>query len=232
MKALLILVIFLTSLTRVFAQDQAYIKEMSGTVEIKLPGSADWIPAKTGDGVSASTIISTGFKSTAILSLGNSTLTIRPLTRLSLEEILSRDENETINIMLRTGRVRADVAPPVGGKIDFNIRSPIVTASVRGTVFDFDTLNLEVMEGTVVFAQGTPAAGTPRRSVQVNAGDRAWVDQDSGKVVNPLRAAETSIALPVLPGQVSVLAADNGAKTASPAPSGSLVVDVILESKR
>jgi hypothetical protein len=228
MKALFILIIFLTSLTLSFAQDQtAYIKEMNGTVEIKLPGSTDWFPAKTGDVVSASTILSTGFKSTAILSLGSSTLTIRPLTRLSLEEILNQDENETINIALRTGRVRAEVTPPTGGKIDFTIRSPVVTASVRGTVFDFDTLNLQVAEGTVVFVPGSPTTKTPRRSVQVSAGDRAWADRDSGKVVNPLKAAETSIALPVLPGQVSAPAVDNSVKSASP---GSLVVGVILES--
>jgi hypothetical protein len=139
------------------AQD-AYIRECRGTVELKAPGSAVWITARGGEQIGEDTIVSTGFKSTAVIALGNSTLTVRPLTRLSLEEIRSAQGDETIRLNLHTGRVRADVAPPTGGKTDFAVRSPIATASVRGTAFDFDGMNLSVRQGRV-FVSGRDGTG-------------------------------------------------------------------------
>jgi hypothetical protein len=94
-------------------------------------------------------MISTGFRSTALIALENSTLTVRPLTRLSLEELQNIQGNETVGINLHTGRVRAEVSPPAAGKTTFTIRSPTATASVRGTAFDFDGMNLSVDEGQV-----------------------------------------------------------------------------------
>jgi hypothetical protein len=93
---------------------QAVIREITGTVELKSGETGDWIPAKPGDILAASVIISTGFRSTAILAVGNSTLTVRPVTRLNLEELISQNAVETISVGLRTGRIRAEVTPPAG----------------------------------------------------------------------------------------------------------------------
>jgi hypothetical protein len=104
----------------------------------------------------------------------------------------------------------------------------MATASVRGTAFDFDTLNLEVSEGAVNFApaiQGTASS----RPVLVRAGESSWMDTDSGRVVNPLAAAETNRILPALPGGDAFPAASNTPKAA--VSQGSLVVNVTLESE-
>jgi hypothetical protein len=222
MKPLYFLILLLGSTAILFAQAEgAYINEMTGTVEIKLPGSTDWLPAQKGNYISVSTIISTGFKSTAFLLIGNSTVTVYPLTRLSLEEILNLNNDEKVRLNLRTGRIRANVTPPMGGETEFTVSAPIVTASVRGTVFDFDTRNLRVAEGSVVLV--------PRlRTVRVSAGQSSWAS-DSGGVMNPLTAAETNRALPDLPGQSSTPSAGDEAKPAP--PQGSLVVKVLLESQ-
>jgi hypothetical protein len=79
---------------------------------------------------------------------GSALITVRPLTRLTLTEIQAMQDTETINLNLQAGRVRVDVNPPAGTKASLEIASP---ASVRGTSFEFDTRNLRVNSGTVVF---------------------------------------------------------------------------------
>jgi hypothetical protein len=127
------------------------IKELSGTVEIKTSGTAAFVPAAAGTEVLQNTIISTGFKSTALVQAGSALILVRPLTRLSLTEIQASQGMETLNMNLQSGRVRVDLKPPAGKKAFLGVASPIATASVRGTSFDFDTRNLRVHSGAVDF---------------------------------------------------------------------------------
>jgi len=199
---MIILMVFLYCAVFVFAQTpEAVIREMSGTVEIKKAGSADWQPARLGESIAQSTVISTGFKSTALLAIGNSTLVVRALTRLSLDELLSQNQTETINVALNTGRIRVDVKAPAGSRTNFTVQTPQITASVRGTVFELDPVSIQVYEGTVVF---TPAGdGSGYRPVTVSGGEESWVEPDTGQAVNPAAAAEAGRSLPSLPGQAS-----------------------------
>jgi hypothetical protein len=153
----------------------AYITDITGTVEVKAPGAAEWRAAEAGESITKDTVISTGFKSTALVILGNSTLMVRPLTRLTVEEIQNRRGNESVNLFIQTGRIRAEVKPPAGGKTDFRVRSPVVTASVRGTSFDFDGFNLSVTEGQVHLTGGDGTA------VYVGAGHQAASDPATGR---------------------------------------------------
>ena len=198
MKRLTLVLIILLTAANLFAQTQgAVIKELTGTVELKAPGSANWVQARVGDRVGNATIISTGFKSNAVLDTGSSTIMVRSLTNLSLENIINRDNTETsTNLELRTGRVRVDVAPPAGNRVNLNVQTPTSTASVRGTNFEMDSINLSVSEGTVVF--GSSSGGQP---VQVTAGQRALVDADTGKVISTFDAEELNRALPLMPGE-------------------------------
>ncbi|MDR3247908.1 MAG: FecR domain-containing protein [Treponema sp.] len=175
------------------AQDsgQAYIKEFSGKVELKAPGTETWIPATTGAPLSRDTIVSTGFKSTALVALGNSVLLVRPLTRLTLTEIQNAQGNETVRVSLQTGRVRADVTPPPGGKTDFTVQSPMVTASVRGTSFDFDGINLHVDQGRVHVTGGDNSA------VYVGAGHRSSSDPRTGRTAGAAQTAKEDLAPPL-----------------------------------
>ena len=192
----------------------AYIRELSGTVELKAPGSDLWRPAKTGDVLEASTVISTGFRSIARLSIGNSVIAVRPLTRLSLGELAQAGNDETVRLELRTGRVRAEVAPPSEGRTDFRVVSPTATASVRGTVFEFDAENLTVSEGVVQLSPGGSDAGrAARRSVAVTAGESARVDVERGRAIPPLIAAEAERALPPLAGESGGAISDTSDKS-------------------
>ena len=231
MKHFLTLMLLVCGVTCVFAQKpEVFIKEMTGTVELKMPGSEKWVTAKQGDRIQEATVVSTGFKSTVILSIGNSTLLVRALTRMSLESLMNQDQTDTINLGLTTGRVRADVKPPAGSKTNFSVQSPSATASVRGTVFDLDTTTVRVIEGKVSFQ---PAGDLAQRPVMVSAGQESWVDTDSGQIVTPMAAAETNLALPALPGQNAISGVHSGTRPAAEnSGEGNLVIEVKVGPSR
>jgi hypothetical protein len=187
---------------------EAYIREWTGTVEVKAPGAPSWTAARTGEGISRDTMVSTGFKSTALIAVGNSTVTVRPLTCLSLGDIQTLRGNETVNLSLRTGRIRADVKSPPGGRTEFTIRSPMATASVRGTSFEFDGVNLRVDEGMVHVTGGDGSA------VYVGAGHEAASDPATGRTAGAAETARAELA-PALPA---------GAAEAAPEPAAIIVI--------
>ena len=180
-KGLLFLSLLTVTVLCVFSQNTARmtgtIRELTGEVELKRTETSAFIKAKAGDTVAADTIISTGFKSTAIIEIGSSSITVRPLTRLSLAEIQSISDTETLSMKLQTGRVRVDVKPPAGTKANCTVQGPGATASVRGTSFEFDTFNLKVNEGRVAFQ------GNRGREILIPAGMASYIDAD-GKAVD------------------------------------------------
>jgi hypothetical protein len=207
-KVFLVVFVLTVAVYGMFAQTGT-IREVSGEVELKVAGSDTFVAAKAGDVVALNTIVSTGFRSTAIIEIGSSVITVRALTRLSLAEIQRSQGTETINVDLQAGRVRVDVNPPAGTRSDFTVQSPSATASVRGTSFDFDTLNLSVKEGTVSYS-GT--AGAP--PTMVSAGAASFVT--NGLPANPVSVMADDL-LPPLP--VGTPGSDTQTQP-SPPPSG------------
>jgi hypothetical protein len=189
--AIMVTAVF-TALVPCLGAQEGMIRECTGTVEIKAPGSASWIPAARGMKLGLGAVVSTSFRSTAVIVLGNSTLLVQPLTRLSLEEIQKRAGDEQVSLNLRTGRIRVNVQPPAEGRTEFTVRSPIATASVRGTVFEFDTVNLRVEEGTVLFS------GDDGRNEAVAAGETSRVEEGLGRAEAPREMSIEELA-PALP---------------------------------
>jgi hypothetical protein len=73
----------------------------------------------------------------------------------------------------------------------------MVTASVRGTVFEFDTINLRVNEGTVAYS------GSRGRPMLVSAGNASTVDLVSGRVADPIVVAGAELLPPAPMGSSS-----------------------------
>lgn len=199
-KFALLIILFCTGVC-LFAQS-GVIRELTGEVSLKAAGTSEFRPASAGDAVDADTIVSTGFKSTALIAVGSSIIAVRPLTRLSLSELQSAAGTETVNVNLQAGRVKIDVKPPAGTRANFTVRGPTATASVRGTSFEFDTINLTVSEGTVNF-QGSSGTAVP-----VSAGASSDVGSVDGKASDP----NTASLLPPAP---------EGASDITDAPSAS-----------
>jgi hypothetical protein len=203
----------------VFAQS-GVISEFSGTVELKPARATSFVPAKTGDVVAADTIVSTGFRSTAVIKVGSTTIAVRPLTRLSLAEIRSESDSETLKVDLQAGRVRVEVKPPAGTKANTSVQSPSATASVRGTDFEFDAINLKVYEGTVVLLGNDDMVEVP-----VPAGASSYVD-GYGRVVDPVAAGRQSLEPPAPVGAGS---SGKPSSASPPEPPGTGTINVTIE---
>jgi len=186
MKKIIFAVIFTSIVVFTVSGQTGVIKELTGEVEIKPAGASAFVPATAGAQIALNTIVSTGFRSTAIIAIGSSLLTVRPLTRLSLAEIQSSSNTESVNVNLQAGRVKVDVKPPAGTKTNLKVQSPSATASVRGTSFEFDTVNLDVYEGRVVFGSITGAPAI------VDAGKASFVNVD-GTTADPSSVEDTSL---------------------------------------
>jgi hypothetical protein len=181
MKKILFMAIFILTGLYVSAQNgvqDAVIEQITGTIEIKQPRETSFKPASAGEKIFQETVISSSFRSFAIIRVGSTTITVRPLTTLSLTEIQNLNEDETLNVNLQAGRIRVDVKPAAGTRTTTTVSTPSVTASVRGTNFEIDTDNLYVNEGVVSFS------GKKGQSMLVGAGGSSRVEH-SGQVTNP-----------------------------------------------
>ena len=178
--------------------ERAVIRDFAGTVEVKLTPAGTWEAAEREQVLTGNSAISTGFRSTALIALGNTLLTVRPLTRLTITELSRSGDAERVDLNLETGRVRAEVQPPASGGIDFTVRSSAATASVRGTVFEFDTYSLVVSEGTVEF---TGTVGSP---VLIDAGGTGRLAERGKRAVRytPGSPSQLRPALPVASGML------------------------------
>lgn len=181
----------------------ATITEVAGKVECKLPGK-DWVAAKTGTVLPAGSLISTGFKSTAILKTESATLTVKPVTRLSLEELVKSEGTTKTQMFLMAGRVKAEVTPRKGEQADFKVKSPTATASVRGTGFEFDGQNLLVDHGAVQFESDTGIG----ISQTVTSGEFSTLSQ-TGTVTAPVAVATGDSDNPLRATQSASIAAAN-----------------------
>ncbi|MFP4152395.1 MAG: FecR domain-containing protein [Alkalispirochaeta sp.] len=130
---------------------QAEFSAVNGKVEIRPAVGGDWTAAEVGMEIDNDTTISTGFNASATLSLGASTVEVQQLTRMVFEEIVEQSDTVETRMDLNVGRMSAQVRSSDGRRQDFRVRSPISTAAVRGTDFEFDGEEIEVSEGVVVF---------------------------------------------------------------------------------
>ncbi len=158
MRRMLIALTLAVLAAAVFAEPQALIRSVSGRVEVLGPGGT-WNTAAAEMKVLPGATISTGFQSEATVEVGAHVLRVGPLTRMRIDELVEREGAASSELFLRVGRIRAEVRSTGGLKQDFTVRSPISTAAVRGTSFDYDGVNLDVDEGVVrltnLFDQGT-----------------------------------------------------------------------------
>jgi len=165
------------------------IRELMGDVELKHAGAAAFVSASAGDTITPNTIVSTGFRSTATVTVGSSVITIRPLTRLSFAEIQTVENSENVNVNLQAGRVRVEVKPPAGTRTTLSVTSPSATASVRGTEFDMDTRNIKGRNGKVI-KRGSSGPGV------IVTGGNTSSQNKNGTSSNPAEEAESSTRLP------------------------------------
>ncbi len=114
-----------------FAFD-ATVVQATGKTEI-LKGEA-WQPLSQGDTVRKGDVIQTGFKSQVILKIKESTVTMDSLSRLTVEQLAEKGTTDETRLFLDTGSLKSDVQKSENRRVGFTVKSPVATASVRGTM--------------------------------------------------------------------------------------------------
>ena len=133
----LLMMIVLFPIAASAQQLQAVVKQFSGKVEVKQPGQ-DWQPVQAAMVVPEGATVSTGFASRLTLELGQTEITVQPLTRMLLRELIKRNSTNVASLTLKVGRINAAVKAVSGEKNLFTVRGPDATAAVRGTELNFD----------------------------------------------------------------------------------------------
>lgn len=194
----------------------ATIIATTGDVELRHPEATTWEAVEPGMTVPTGATISTSFNATARIEIGASVVVVSPLTRMRIDELVSRDGTDSSELFLRVGRLRADVRGTDGNQADFQVRSPIATASVRGTTFVFDGANLDVSTGIVRlenrFNEGVSVGGGESSSSTGEAAPRP-----------PVEVAEESATVEVRTGPV------NQARSEGPPETGGITITWEIE---
>ena len=113
---------------------EAKFVSIEGKVEILEGGM--WIPVEEGDIIQErGAVISTGFKSNAVVSVKGTNFTLGPLTRITIENMVAMENKDSTQIYIDSGSLKANVSSSDGRKVGFKVRSAVATASVRGTEF-------------------------------------------------------------------------------------------------
>ena len=190
----------------------ATVVSAEGKVEVERNGK--WVSLAANDTVSEGEVISTGFKSKAVLRYQGSVLQLGALTRVTLEKLVSGEQNDTVAVYLNTGAVKSTVQRAENRRVNYTVRNPVAVASVRGTEFDF------AGDGAISCAEGAVAAYNGRL-YDASAASEAPAE---GKSNAATRATDIARAAPagavvVLQGQAVAFSSDG--MSSSPAQSAS-----------
>lgn len=204
MKKLLTAVLITFLSFNVFAIEA---KVVSVTGKVQKQRGAAWVDLKPGDVISKGELIQTGFKSEAVLSLTSanqkSTINIAPLSRVTIEQLSETNTEDTASVAVTSGSVKSDIQRTKDNRVNYSVRSPVATASVRGTIVGvavkYDGVNVSAERGEVeAWYNGGKAAsdlqsGKARGSFKITAGQRADFDK-KGNAFSPNKTAHNRTA--------------------------------------
>ncbi|MFA6855845.1 MAG: FecR domain-containing protein [Treponema sp.] len=147
--------------------DSAVVVSLRGKVEVNRNGT--WVALSENGLVSQGEVISTGFKSEAVLKYQGATMQLGPLTRVTLETLAKNEKKDSVSLYLNTGAVKSSVKKTENKRVSYTVHNPVAVASVRGTDFSFiSTGDITCTGGAVVTypasyytpsPQGMPSAG-------------------------------------------------------------------------
>lgn len=152
----------------------AQVVSFSGKAEVLSDGN--WKPLSVGYNLASGDVVQTGFKSSLTLKIKDSTVTVEPLTRMTVEKLSENSEKDNVRLFVDAGGVSSSVKKSGNKKVGFTVRTPVATASVRGTEFsvqnNFDSAKVETKSGSVAVWKG-------KNSVSVDDDETSGGDSES-----------------------------------------------------
>lgn len=170
--------------------------------------NGEWETINRGDEFPAGTIIQTGFNSYCDFKIGKCVVSVAPLTRMKISELAADSSKQTVVLHLDTGKLNNNVQSPKRNLgMDYRVKTPACTASVRGTKFsitaDGEVEELDKGGDHTVFvldhATGKETAIHPGEHISVK--------------IDPERRDETSRTTPMKPTTIQTEVEENVGNT-------------------
>lgn len=166
---------FFVSASFLFAADfSAEVVSVSGKAEVLI--DSGWKSISIGDSLKSGDMIQTGFKSSIVIKAKNSIINVSPLTRMTLEQLSENSDKDNVRLFVKAGGISSDVKKTDSKKIGFTVRTPVATASVRGTEFSvqnkFNSTDIDTSRGSVAVWRG-------RNSVDVSSDEETSVSYEN-----------------------------------------------------
>lgn len=208
----------------------AYIGEMSGSVEMQAAGSEVWNRVKLGEALPGGARLKTQRDSGVTVAFTDgSKLRIGPMATFTMEQAA----NSKVSVFVGLGKLEAWVKKFAGRT--FSVRSPSMTAAVRGTVFVMAVMSptmatLDCFEGSLAVTDNfgnTAAVGGGQRleaSATSGASAPAPVPPTAKAPVEP----KVTVAPPPPPAAAPAAPKAPAAKAPPPPPPDTVVVESSL----
>lgn len=115
------------------AAASAKVTYVKGKVEVQRKGA--WVQLKTGDYVAEKETVSTGYQSEARFDLDGSILVLSAMSRVTIETLKTSPDKTQASVYVNSGSVRSKVKHTDNKKVDYQTRTAVAVASVRGTIY-------------------------------------------------------------------------------------------------
>ena len=149
----------------IFSASAIEAKVISVKGKVQVQSGTEWIAVNAGDIIQKGAVISTGFKSEAVLRIKDSTVTLAPLTRITVEQLAETPTKDETQMYLDSGNVSFNVKKSENKRVGFKVRTPAATASVRGTA------GTVTAGGAISATEGLIAVGPAETSSPAVAGE-------------------------------------------------------------
>ena len=106
MKKLVLALVLAVFTANAFAME-AEVISTKGKTEVQQGNS--WKALSVGDKLPQGAVIQTGFKSEVVLKIKGSTVTVDPLSRITLQKLIERSGKDDTSLYLSTGTLKSDV---------------------------------------------------------------------------------------------------------------------------
>ncbi len=193
---IVVLVLAITGVTALVAPSRAFAASstltiLTGNVEVKAPGAADYANTDDGALVLPGSSVRTGDDTNAVITLfDGSTITLEPSSEMTLDEVSGNGRGEIFVALTQVvGGSWHVISHTLAGDSHYRVKTSNVTASVRGTAFTIKKGTIETTEGTVAASALTPA-GSPTPEVPVGAGKKVGARAGPGSAHRPAGRGE------------------------------------------
>ncbi|MEW6201188.1 MAG: FecR family protein [bacterium] len=165
--------------TAICAEIKATLKDVKGTVEVKMPGETKWTAAKENMKIGSGTTVKCMANSSAFVKWADGNVVkVYAMTTFELKSITAQPKKnaEKSNVEVTGGKILAKAKKMMNAESSFEVKTPTAIAGVRGTDFAVEVgenqaTSVAVVSGEIaVLAEGVEVVVTESLQTVIEMG--------------------------------------------------------------